>query len=136
MKDNTIYTRTCAYNIKYHVVWTVKRKIPVISPEIDAFLRNTVMETANDKGFAVQQFETRDAFCVRCLVSAPPKLSITDIVKYLKGITGRKLMEARPELKEKLWNGELWNHSYYVETIGSTSEDNISCFLEKQNTCY
>lgn len=62
---------------------------------------------------------------VHCFVSAPPKLSITAIVKYLKGITGRKLFERFPEIREQLWKGELWNHSYYVETVGSVSEENI-----------
>lgn len=51
------------------------------------------------------------------------KLSVTTIVKYLKGITGRKLFEQFPDIRGRLWKGELWNHSYYVETIGSVSED-------------
>ena len=48
---------------------------------------------------------------------------MTDIVKYLKGITGRKLFEKYPAIRQKLWKGQLWNHSYYVETIGSVSEE-------------
>ena len=48
---------------------------------------------------------------------APPKLSITAIVKYLKGITGRKLFERFPEIRNQLWKGELWNHSYYEMCI-------------------
>ena len=73
---------------------------------------------------------------VHCFVSAPPKLSVTDIVKYLKGITGRKLFEQFPGIREKLWKGQLWNHSYYVETIGSVSEENIRRYIEKQSKSY
>ncbi|WP_243032268.1 transposase, partial [Clostridium sp. AM42-4] len=40
----------------------------------------------------------------------------------LKGITGRKLFEKYPAIRQKLWKGQLWNHSYYVETIGSVSD--------------
>ena len=40
---------------------------------------------------------------VHCFVTAPPKLSITAIVKYLKGITGRKLFECFPEIRNQLW---------------------------------
>ena len=48
---------------------------------------------------------------VHCFITAPPKLSVTTIVKYLKGITGgRKLFEQFPDIKTKLWKGELWNH--------------------------
>ncbi|MFQ9394253.1 MAG: IS200/IS605 family transposase [Lachnospiraceae bacterium] len=73
---------------------------------------------------------------VHCFVSAPPKLSITAIVKYLKGITGRKLFERFPEIRNQLWKGELWNHSYYVETVGSVSEENIRRYIEHQSKAY
>ena len=70
-------------------------------------------------------------FCV-----SPPKLSITAIVKYLKGISGRKLFERFPEIRNQLWKGELWNHSYYVETVGSVSEENIRRYIEHQSKTY
>ena len=38
-------------------------------------------------------------------------------MKYLKGISGRKLFERFPEIRNQLWKGELWNHSYYVEMV-------------------
>jgi len=64
-------------------------------------------------------------------VMAPAKMAITDIVKYLKGITGRKLFEAYPDLRQK-----LWNHSYYVETVGSVSEDAIRKYIGNQSKSY
>ena len=94
------------------------------------------MAVAADKGFTLHLFEAGEYDHIHCFVSAPPKMSITDLVKYLKGITGRKLMDKYPELKTKLWKGELWNHSYYVETIGSVSEDNIRRYIEKQSKAY
>ena len=36
----------------------------------------------------------------------------------------------------QLWKGELWNHSYYVETIGSVSEENIRRYIEHQSKSY
>ena len=54
-------------------------------------------------------------------------------VKYLKGISGRKLSERFPEIRNQLWKGELWNHSYYVETVGSVSEENIRRYIEHQS---
>ena len=93
------------------------------------------LDTAN-KGFTVHLFECGEGDHVYCFVSAPPKLSITAIIKYLKGITGRKLFERFPEIRNQLWKGELWNHSYYVETIGSVSEENIRRYIEHQRKSY
>ena len=123
-------------NINYHMVWSVKHRRKIITPEIEQFLKKTAFEIAADKGFTVHLFEAGQRDHVHCFVSAPPKLSITDIVKYLKGITGRKLFEAYPEIREQLWKGQLWNHSYYVETIGCISEDNIRKYIEHQNKQY
>ena len=57
-------------------------------------------------------------------------------VKYLKGISGRKLFEYFPEIRNQLWKGELWNHSYYVETVGTVSEENIRRYIEHQSKAY
>ena len=93
-------------------------------------------QIADDKGFIVQLFECGEMDHVHCFITAPPKLSVTTIVKYLKGITGRKLFEKFPEIRSKLWKGELWNHSYYCETIGSVSEENIKRYIEHQSKSY
>lgn len=136
MKNNLIHYRTSVCNINYHMVWSVKYRRKIITQEIEQFLKKTAFEIAADKGFTVHLFEAGEMDHVHCFVSAPPKLSITDIVKYLKGITGRKLFEAYPELRSQLWKGQLWNHSYYVETIGSISEENIRKYIEHQSKQY
>ena len=136
MKTNIIKYRTCVCNINYHVVWCVKYRRKIITPQIEQFLKDLAQEIAMDKGFTVHLFEAGEMDHVHCFVSAPPKLSITDIVKYLKGITGSKLFEAYPELRQKLWRGQLWNHSYYVETVVSVSEDAIRKYIENQSKSY
>ena len=110
MKENLIHYRTCVCNINYNMVWSVKYRRKI--------------------------FECGEGDHVHCFVSAPPKLSITAIIKYLKGITGRKLFERFPEIRNQLWKGELWNHSYYVETVGSVSEENIRRYIEHQSKSY
>lgn len=136
MKENLVHYRTCVCNINYHMVWSVKYRKKVITPEIEEFLRKSAIQIGEDKGFTVQLFEAGERDHIHCFITAPPKLSITNIAKYLKGITGRKLFEEYPELRNELWNGELWNHSYYVETIGSISEENIKKYIEKQDKAY
>ena len=136
MKDNLVHYRTSVCNINYHVVWSVKYRRKILSEDVELYLKDLVQQIAADKGFTVHLFECGEGDHVRCFVSGPPKLSITDIVKYLKGITGRKLFEQFPEIREKLWKGQLWNHSYYVETIGSVSEENIRRYIENQTKAY
>ena len=88
-------------NINYHMVWSVKYRRKILNPEIEEYLQKLVQQIAEDKGFTVHLFECGEGDHVHCFVSAPPKLSITAIVKYLKGITGRKLFEHFPEIGNK-----------------------------------
>lgn len=132
MKENLIHARTCVYNINYHVVWSVKYRRKVLSPALEAEMRQWAQEASQEKGFTLHLFEAGDGDHIHCFVSAPPKISISYIVKILKGILGRKAFSCHPELKDKLCKGKLWNHSYYVETVGSVSEENIRRYIEYQ----
>ena len=124
--------RTCVYNINYHIVWCVKYRRKVLSQKISERLYELCYEIAKAKGFTVVEVKVGENDHVHCFVSAPPKISITQIVKYLKGISGNRLLEGFPELRKSLWKGHLWNGSYFVETIGSTSEDYIRRYIERQ----
>ncbi|MFR5916155.1 MAG: transposase [Blautia wexlerae] len=54
----------------------------------------------------------------------------------MKGISGRKLFERFPEIRNQLWKGELWNHSYYVETVGSVSKKTSAGTSKHQSKAY
>lgn len=135
-KNNLKHARTCVYNVNYHIVWSVKYRRKVLNADIEKYMSELVQKIASDKGFIVSEFEVDERDHVHLFVTAPPKLSISLIVQYLKGITGRKLYEKFPELKNQLWKGELWNHSYYVETIGGISEETIRKYIEHQSKHY
>ena len=135
-KDNLTHSRTSVYNINYHIVWSVKYRRKVITPEIESYMREIIHQIADAKGFHVDEFESGHMDHVHLFVTAPPKLSPSLIIHYLKGITGRKLLEKYPELRKQLWKGELWNHSTYIETIGDVSSETIRKYIEHQSKQY
>ena len=124
--------RTCVYNINYRIVLCVKHRRKVLSPEIADRLSALANAIGKDKGFSVTACRVGEADHVHCFVSAPPKISVTQIVKYLKGISGHTLLHEYPKLRESLWRGQLWNGSYFCETIGSVSEENVLFYIERQ----
>ncbi len=99
--------RTCVYNLNYHIVWCVKYRRKVISENIVSRLYEICKNVAREKGFEVVTIKSGEMDHVHCFVSAPPKMSVTQVVKYLKGVSGRILLHEFPELREKLWRGEL-----------------------------
>ena len=104
----------------------------MLSEEIEKRLKEILCTVANEKGFEIAEIEVGLKDHVHVFVSAIPKLSISYIVKMMKGISGRLLMKEFPVISKLLWKGELWNPSYYVETIGSISEEAIKKYIEAQ----
>ena len=48
----------------------------------------------------------------------------------------RKMYEKFPDLRQQLWKGELWKHSYYLKTIEDISEETIRMYIEHQSKQY
>ena len=129
---NLIHARTCVYNVNYHIVWSTKYRRKVLDSKIEKRLKEILYDVSLDKGFIIHELEVGENDHVHMFASAHPKVSISYIVKMSKGISGRLLLYEFPELQKKLWKGELWNPSYYVETVGSVSEENIRRYIQKQ----
>ena len=132
-KDNYIYARTCVYNVNYHLVWTTKYRRKILTSEIDEYLQKLLKEIGKFKGFEVIQSKVGENDHIHVFVSAHPKVAPSYIVKMLKGISGRKLFVDFSEIKKQLWKNQLWNSSYFIESIGSTSQENIQKYIDQQN---
>lgn len=132
-KINIVHARTCVYNVNYHIVWSVKYRKTVLKGGIEEETKNIFGQIAADKAFTIHTMEVMPDH-VHVFVSAHPKTAPSYIVKMLKGISARQLFIKYPALKKSLWGGNLWNSSYYIETIGSISEETIQKYIENQKT--
>ena len=104
----------------------------VLNTTIEKRLKEILLNVAKEKGFDIAEIEVVTQDHIHVFVSAIPKISISYIAKMMKGISGRLLLKEFPEISKELWNGELWNPSYYVETIGSISEEAIRQYIQNQ----
>ena len=100
MTGKYTHGRTCVYNINYHIIWCTKYRRKVLNEKISERLYDLLDEIGAEKGFSVVEAKVGEMDHVHCFVSAPPKLSVTDIVRWLKGISGRHLMLEYPEIKK------------------------------------
>jgi len=60
-----------------------------------------------------------------------PKYAPSDVVKYLKGVSGLSLFKKFPKLREVFRNGRIWSRSYYVGTAGEVSAETIRRYIER-----
>ncbi len=136
-RNNSKYThgRTCVYNINYHIIWGTKYRNKWMTPELEDEIKQVLIDIANEKGFSIDHIEIGMDDHIHLLVSAPPKLSVTVIVKHLKGISSFRLFRLHPELKKFYWKDSdchIWSPSYFVESIGTTNSDAVAKYIDDQ----
>ncbi len=137
MKDTNrlTYGRTSVYNLNYHIIWGTKYRNKVLTGHVEEVFKALVQDIAKQYGFDIAHLEIGKDDHVHLLVSAPPKLSVTNIVRWLKGITAYQLFRQCPELKTSYWKQQgrhLWSPSYYVESIGAVNEQAVAKYIDDQ----
>ena len=124
--------RGYVYAIQYHVVWCVKYRRKIITPQIEKSLFVILTKLAADSGFTIAEFNT-DLDHVHLLLECSPQHYIPNIIKGLKGVSARLLMKKYGDnLRKKLWGGHLWNPSYFVATVSEQTEEQIRRYIQSQ----
>ena len=138
MKSNdSKYThgRTCVYNINYHIIWGTKYRNKWMTPATEDEIKQILHSIAKENGFSIDHIEIGLDDHIHLLISAPPKLSVTVIVKCLKGTSSFRLFRKHPELKKFYWKGtdrHIWSPSYFVESIGTTNLEAVAKYIDDQ----
>ena len=70
---------------------------------------------------------------VHLLVSVPPNLAVSELVKRLKGRSSRLLLEEFGELRKVYWGRHLWACGYFVASSGNVTDEIIAEYIEKQS---
>ena len=129
------YGRTSVYNLNYHIIWGTKYSNKVLKGNVEVVLKQCLREIASKYGFRIAHMEIGKDDHIHLLISAPPKLSVTNIVRWLKGISAWKLFRECPDLQTSYWkqqNRHLWSPSYYVESIGAVNEQAVAKYIDDQ----
>lgn len=124
--------RGYVYSIQYHIVWCVKYRRKVLTPEIEKTLIAILNKIAKDSNFTILECNGNLDY-IHLLVDCSPQHYIPDLIKVLKGVSARLLMkEYGNELKQQLWDGHLWNPSYFIATVSENTETQIKNYIKNQ----
>lgn len=125
------YGRGYVYSLKYHLVWCVKYRKPILQGDIDKDLKFVINQIAEDNDIEILQMET-DRDHIHLLIECKPQHTIPNFVKAFKGTSARYLFKHHPELKNQLYKGYMWNPSYFISTVSENSEANIKEYIKTQ----
>jgi putative transposase len=69
---------------------------------------------------------------IHMLIAAPPQLSPSKLVQFLKGRSSRLLQQEFPALRKRYWGQHLWARGYYCASVGAVDEKAIREYIENQ----
>jgi len=124
--------RGYVYSLQYHVVWCVKYRHKILVGDIEADLRYILQRIADDNEFTITEMNINEDH-VHLLLDCRPQHYIPNMIKALKGVSGRNLMQKHGgELRKKLWGGHIWNPSYFIATVSENSESHVRDYIRSQ----
>jgi putative transposase len=120
----------------YHLVFPAKYRRVVFDDDVDEVLKEVCLDI--EKRYQIVFLEIGiDKDHVHFLVQSVPTYSVTKIVTIIKSLTAREIFKRCPQVKKKLWGGELWTDGYFGSTVGKHgSEDTIGKYVKKQGMEY
>jgi len=123
------YGSHTVFNIEYHFVWVTKYRYKVLRGEIAQRLVELIRQTCEIFEIKILKgVVSKDH--VHILVSAPPTMSASEIMRRIKGRTSSKLFEEFPLLKKQYWGRHFWARGYFCVTSGQLTEEMIKNYLE------
>lgn len=117
------------YSCKYHVVWCPKYRRKVLTGEVEARLKELIIETAAGINADIIEMEVMPDH-VHLLIEVDPQYGINRAVRHIKGVSSHTLRNEFPFLKSRL--PTLWTNAYFVSTVGGAPLSAIKEYIENQ----
>ena len=115
--------------LSVHVVWSTKYRYSVLKGDIQIRCRTLLIRIC----------EAEDVVILKGVVSKDhvhmhmeyrPSLSVSGLVKKLKGRSSRKLQQEFPELKKRYWGRHFWAIGFGCWSTGNITDEMVNAYLE------
>lgn len=93
------------FRIELHLVWVTKYRYKILSGSVSP-----------DH--------------VHLLVSLDPSVSVSTLLRQLKGKTSHHLQLEFPELKKRYWGQHLWARGYFAVSVGNVSTPMVQEYIQ------
>jgi putative transposase len=116
-------------SLKIHLVCVAKYRRDIFTAKSLAVLESSFREVAAKMDFQILEFNGETDH-IHCLMEYPPKLSVSQMVNALKGVSSRRYGQAgypKPYGKDA-----LWSPSYFVSSVGGAPLEVLKKYIQAQ----
>lgn len=122
----------CVYYCKYHLVMSSKYRKRILRWGLYNCLQYQLTTFVRKHPEIEIDEVNHDKDHIHLLISVPPKLSISEVVRFLKSNTSREIRK-KFKFLDKVYFGSdgIWSEGYFVSTVGADEAD-IKRYIENQ----
>ena len=111
-----------------HIVWVTKYRYHVLQGDIQKRCRDILMQVCNSENVHILKgVVSKDH--IHLHIEYPPSLSISDLVKKLKGRSSHYLQGEFPALRKQYWGRHFWAVGYGVWSTGNITDEVVQQYL-------
>jgi putative transposase len=116
-------------SLMVHFVWVKKYRYPVLQGDIQSRCREIIMQICDAEDVQILKgVLSKDH--IHMHIEYPSRVSISDLVKRLKGRTSRNLQREFPVLKKRYWGRHFWAIGYGAWSTGNVTDEMVQEYLE------
>ena len=118
------------WECKYHIVWCPKYRFRVLKGAIGRSIRDIIKQLCEWRQVEILEGSIQLDH-IHLVLSIPPKYSLSELVGFLKGKSGIKILDMHVELKKRYWGRHFWAKGYCVSTVG-LDEEQVRKYVKRQ----
>lgn len=129
MTSGLRHERHSVSDLKIHLVCVSKYRRKIFTNESLELIHKSFVEVAKKMDFQILEFNAESDH-IHAVIEFPPKISISQIVNALKGVSSRRYGQAgypKPYGKQA-----LWSPSYFVSSVGGAPLEVLKKYIQNQ----
>ena len=116
-----------------HLVWVTKYRYKVLTGDIQKRCRELLIQVCDTEDICILSgVVSKDH--VHMHIEYPPSVSLSNLLKRMKGRTSRLLQKEYTELSKRYWGKHLWGIGYGAWSTGNITEEIVQEYLKRHKS--
>ncbi|NQY43904.1 MAG: IS200/IS605 family transposase [Legionellales bacterium] len=128
MSDQRVNSHSVS-RLTAHIVWSTKYRYSVLEGDIQIRCRTILVQICESEDVEILKgVVSKDH--IHMHIEYRRSLSLSYLIKKLKGRSSRKLQMEFPQLKQRYWGRHFWGIGYGCWSTGNITDEMVNEYLE------
>ena len=116
-----------------HLVWVTKYRYKVLTGDIQKRCRELLIQVCDTEDIRILSgVVSKDH--IHMHIEYPPSVSLSNLLKRMKGRTSRLLQKEYAKLSKRYWGKHLWSIGYGAWSTGNITEEIVQDYLKRHKS--